>query len=197
MRDLLTTLQTQYVETKLCCFCVAFLKHLMQSWSKAYVELVQRTTPAASLRGLTVPLFSPQNTSIPMALHRCDAYHPTAGEEPVGSPVNRSVLAGVQPGRFSLLGTARRSGKAVSAVPSELSKPLSQNWDHLPGVRYANRLTEQRYCLHCIFAHIWVLGDNSTKLAHRWAESQGLYTLTKIRKLLPTFWLVCPVVHSS
>ena len=57
----------------------------------------------------------------------------------------------------------------------------------LPGVRYANIHTEQRDCLSCIFAQIWVLGDNSTKLAHCLAESGGLSTLTKTKKLLITF----------
>jgi len=47
---------------------------------------------------------------------------------------------------------------------------LSQKWDRLPGVQYANIHTEQRYCLYFIFAQIWVLGDNSTKLGHRLAE---------------------------
>jgi len=64
---------------------------------------------------------------------------------------------------------------------------LSQKWDHLPSVQYANIHTEQRYCLYCIFAQIWVLGHNSTKLAHSLAKPQGLYTLTKPRKLFVTF----------
>jgi len=64
---------------------------------------------------------------------------------------------------------------------------LSQKWDLLPGVWYANIHTEQTYYLYFIFAQLWVLGDNSTKLAHCFVESQGLYTLTK--KLLVTFRL--------
>jgi len=64
---------------------------------------------------------------------------------------------------------------------------LSQQWNGLPSVRYADMHTEQRYCLYCVFAQICVLGDNFTKLAHRLAESQGLYTLTKPKKLLITF----------
>jgi len=78
-------------------------------------------------------------------------------------------------------------GKAASAVPSGSPKQLSQKWDCLLGVQYANTHTEQRYCLYCIFVQIRVLGDNSTKLAHRLAESQQLYTLTKTKKLLVTF----------
>jgi len=53
---------------------------------------------------------------------------------------------------------------------------LSQKWDRLPGVRYTSTHTERRYCLYCICAQLRVLGDNSTKLAHCLAESQGLYT---------------------
>ena len=59
---------------------------------------------------------------------------------------------------------------------------LSQKWDHLPSVRYANIHTEQRYCLYCVFAEIWVLDDTSTKLAYHLAESQRLYTFTKPKK---------------
>ena len=72
---------------------------------------------------------------------------------------------------------------------------LSQKWDRLPSVQYANIHAEQRHCLYCIFVWIWVLGDNSTKLASRLAESQGLDTLTKTKKLLITFWLVHCVTH--
>jgi len=39
---------------------------------------------------------------------------------------------------------------------------------------------EQKYCLYCMLVQIWVLGVNSTKLAHRLAESeqnQGNYSL--------------------
>jgi len=64
---------------------------------------------------------------------------------------------------------------------------LSQKWDCLPSVRYTNIHTEQRYCLYSIFVQIWVLGDNSTKLAHCLAESQGLFTLTKPDKLVIVF----------
>jgi len=63
---------------------------------------------------------------------------------------------------------------------------LSQKWDHLSCVRYANIHTEQRYCLYCIFAQIWVLGDNFTKLVPCLAESQGLHTSMKTKKLLIT-----------
>jgi len=66
---------------------------------------------------------------------------------------------------------------------------LSWKWDHLACVQYANIHTEQTCCLYCIFAQMWVPDDNSTKLANCLAESQGLYTLTKIKKLL-IFWLV-------
>jgi len=64
---------------------------------------------------------------------------------------------------------------------------LSKKWECLPHVHYANIHTEQRYSFYCIFAQIWVLDDNSTKLAHRLAESQVIYTLTKTKKLLITF----------
>jgi len=57
-------------------------------------------------------------------------------------------------------------------------------------VQYTNIHTEQRYCLYCIFVQIWVLGDNSTKLADHLAESRGLYTLTKTKKLL-VLWFGC------
>jgi len=60
-------------------------------------------------------------------------------------------------------------------------------WDQLPGVRYANIYTEQRYCLYCIFMQLWVLGGNSTKLAPRLAEPQRIYTLTETKQLLLTF----------
>jgi len=74
---------------------------------------------------------------------------------------------------------------------SHIIKALSsQKWDLLPGVQYTNIHTEQRYCPYYIFVQIWVLGDNSTKLAHPLAESQGLYTLTKTKKLVITFWLL-------
>jgi len=56
-----------------------------------------------------------------------------------------------------------------------------------PGVQYTDKHTEQRYCLYRIFVQIGVLGDNSTKLAPRLAESQELCTLTKARKYFTTF----------
>jgi len=65
---------------------------------------------------------------------------------------------------------------------------LSQKWDHLPSVRYAHIHTEQRYCLYCMFATVWVLGDISTKLAAHLAESHGLYAHTKINYSLHTDW---------
>jgi len=74
---------------------------------------------------------------------------------------------------------------------------LSQKWDPSPCVQYANIHTKQRYCLYCIFAQVWVLGDNSTKLACHLAESQGWYTLTNSKKLLITFWLVHCFTHLS
>ena len=79
-------------------------------------------------------------------------------------------------------------GRVVSNAPELTRTPplLSQKWDHLPSVPYAKTHAEQRYRLHCVFAQIRVLGGNSTKLAHRSAEPQGLHTLTKT--LLTTFW---------
>jgi len=74
---------------------------------------------------------------------------------------------------------------------------FSPKWDHSPGVQYANIHTEQRYRIYCVFAQTWVLGANSTKLAHPLAESQGLYTRTKTKKLLIAFWLVHHIIHSS
>jgi len=68
---------------------------------------------------------------------------------------------------------------------------LSQKWDCLPPVQYANVHTEQRYCLYCIFAQTWVLGDHSTKLTPHLAESQRLYTLTKTNQLFIAFdWFI-------
>ena len=70
------------------------------------------------------------------------------------------------------------------------AKIIVQKGDRLTGVQYTNIHTEQRYCLYCIFVQIWVLGDNSTKLADHLAESRGLYTLTKTKKLL-VLWFGC------
>ena len=70
-------------------------------------------------------------------------------------------------------------------------------WNLSPSVQYTNIHTEQRCCLHCMFAQLWVLGDNSTKLVRCLTKSQGLYILTKAKKLLITFWLVHCVIHSS
>jgi len=78
------------------------------------------------------------------------------------------------------------SGRAFPSVLPRCLKTilLSQKWDHLPGMQYANTHTEQRSCLYCIFSQIWVLGDSSTKLAHHFAESQRLHTPTKPKKLI-------------
>jgi len=92
-------------------------------------------------------------------------------------------------------------GKKKPTKPTTTKKPwnslLSQKWGHLPLVQYANTLTEQRYCIHGIFAQIRLLGDSSTKLAHCLAESQGLDTLTKPNKLLVTFRLAHHITHTS
>jgi len=53
----------------------------------------------------------------PLALHRCLTYCPAAGEEPMESPINRSVRAGVRSGRFSPLGTARQSQQRCQRSP--------------------------------------------------------------------------------
>ena len=53
---------------------------------------------------------------------------------------------------------------------------LCHKWDRLACVEYTNIHTEQRYCPYCIFAQIWVLGDNSTKLAHCLAVTRTIHS---------------------
>ena len=87
--------------------------------------------------------------------------------------------------------------RSLLTTPSREVSLLTQKWDRLPGVQYANTHTEQRGCLYCILVQTWALGGNSTKRAPRLAQSQRLYTLTKTKKLLAAFWLVHRVARSS